>query len=51
LDRRQSLVALRSLARNGAMGPDMRWAVGFAAACRWSHAGAANYLRGYRETE
>jgi rhamnosyltransferase len=51
LDRRQSLAALLSLARSGAMWPNMRWAVGFAAACLWSDTSAANSLRGYRETE
>jgi len=38
LDRRQSLAELFGLARRGAMWPNRRWAVGFAAACFWSDA-------------
>jgi rhamnosyltransferase len=40
LDRRQSLGALLSLARSGALWPNRRWAVGFAAACLLSDASA-----------
>jgi len=38
LDRRQSIANLFGLARRGAMWPNRRWAVGFAAACLWSDA-------------
>ena len=38
LDRRQSVGTLVSLARSGAMWPNRRWAIGFAAACLWSDA-------------
>lgn len=38
LDRKQSVANLFSLARRGALWPNRRWAVGFAAACFWSNA-------------
>ena len=38
LDRRQSVPALVTLARSGAMWPNKRWAVGLALACLWSDA-------------
>jgi glycosyltransferase involved in cell wall biosynthesis len=38
LDRKQSVASLFGLARRGAMWPNRRWAVGFAAACFWSDA-------------
>jgi glycosyltransferase involved in cell wall biosynthesis len=38
LDRKQSVGNLFSLARRGALWPNRRWAVGFAAACFWSNA-------------
>ena len=38
LDRRQSLVGLLRLARAGALWPNRRWALGFAAVCLWSDA-------------
>lgn len=38
LDRKQSFANLFSLARQGALWPNRRWAIGFAAACFWSDA-------------
>jgi len=38
LERQQSVAALITLARSGAMWPNKRWAIGFAAACLWSDA-------------
>ena len=40
LDRRQSAVDLFKLASAGALWPNRRWALGFAAACLWSDAAA-----------
>jgi glycosyltransferase involved in cell wall biosynthesis len=40
LDRKQSVADLLNLVRRGALWPNRRWAVGFAAACFWSNADA-----------
>ena len=40
LDRKQSIRGVLDLARRGALWPNRRWAVGFAAVCLWSDADA-----------